>query len=804
MKLKAFKLPAILAMGLAAIGMLQAAEEHSIESVLDYQDLPDLPVALTQEAVGTIGDSIVVAGGSVASLPNTAIYAFEDATNEWKVIGDWATSMQSAGFSSDNSQLVLAGGKIAGQPTSAVVKVTLEDGKAKVTELADMPAPLHQPAALIEKGYLYIAGSSADGKVFAKLSLASDDAEWELLDPFPGEAREGSILLRSFNGNMYLFGGYNNGTPVLSTYENSLKFGWVEKTPVPSWVGHPSAIAFGESHLLLFGASDNNTILAYHSITDTWIGMGEWVDAPAGDPVVTLKGDQIYTVSGADARKIQVNPLKTKYGWIDHTVVIFYLLGMVAVGFYFKNKEKDTKDYFQGGKKIPWWAAGMSLFATMASAISLMTMPGKSFSGNWEWYTISIFSAITLPISLFVLAPIIRKLNIRTSNEYLDKRFGTIARMIGSMIFVLFQMLGRMAPIMILPAIALNAITGISVEICIVIMAAVSISYTFMGGLSAVIWTDTIQGFIMAGTIAACLVMAIIKVGMSPVEIIDIASSADKLQMFDWSFDITYPTAWLFFIGILFTTLNNIGDQNFVQRVQSTASLKETQKAIGLQMSVAITINALLFAVGTVLFIYYKNNPAQLNPSMKADGVYPFFSAQHLPIGISGLMVAALLAATLSTVSGSICSVANLGVDDFYRRFSKNATEHSSLIMGRILTLVVGLAGTGAALFLANADMPSIWDLALFFVNLVTNALVGMFALGLITRRANQIGLIFGVIAGMSTVFLVQKTTNINYWLFWPIGSITTFMVGYAMSYIFPAPKPERLDGLTLYTMRQH
>jgi solute:Na+ symporter, SSS family len=289
----------------------------------------------------------------------------------------------------------------------------------------------------------------------------------------------------------------------------------------------------------------------------------------------------------------------------------------------------------------------MSLFATMASAISLMTMPGKSYSGNWEWYAISIFSAITLPISLFVLAPIIRKLNIRTSNEYLDMRFGTIARIIGSTIFVLFQMLGRMAPIMILPAIALNAITGVSIEVCILIMAAVSISYTFMGGLSAVIWTDTIQGFIMIGTIAACLVLAIMKVGMGPIEIFQIANDADKLRVFDWNWDITYPTAWLFFIGILFTTLNNIGDQNFVQRVQSTSSIKETQKAIGLQMSVAVLVNALLFAVGTVLFIYYRQQPEQLNPSMKADGIYPFFSAQHLPIGVAGLMVAALLAATL-------------------------------------------------------------------------------------------------------------------------------------------------------------
>lgn len=776
---------------------------QSIESVLDYQNIPNLPMPISGAAIGIIGNNIVAVGGEIGDKPNNTVFGFDVAKGDWSSKGEWSVVQAEAGYASDGSQLIIAGGKKGDQPSASVVQLTINDQGVTTTTLPDMPKALPAPAVLIEKEFLYVAGSAEGENLFARLPLTTPDKGWEILPMFPGSAREGSILLRSFDNRLYLFGGYHNGEPVHSTLEYSVKLGWVEKTAVPSWTGKPSAVAFGESHLVLFGADDHHGVLAYHTITDTWVEMGQWMDAPQGDPVAVLKGTNIYTLSGSEARVIQVSPLKTKYGWIDHGVVILYLLSMVAVGLYFNRRKKDTKDYFQGGRTIPWWASGMSLFATMASAISLMTMPGKSYSGNWEWYAISIFSAITLPISLFILAPIIRKLNIRTSNEYLDMRFGTPARIIGSMIFVLMQMLGRMAPIMLLPAIALNAITGISVEVCILIMAAVSISYTFMGGLTAVIWTDTIQGFIMVGTIAACLILAIMKVGMSPAEIFQVANDADKLRVFDWNWDITYPTAWLFFIGILFTTLNNIGDQNFVQRVQSTSSIKETQKAIGLQMSVAVMVNALLFAVGTVLFIYYRHNPAQLNPSMKADGIYPFFSAQHLPIGIAGLMVAALLAATLSTISGSICSVANLGVDDFYRRFAKSATEKSSLMMGRILTLVVGLAGTGAALYLANADMPSIWDLALFFVNLVTNGLVGMFALGLLTKRANQTGMIIGVIVGMSTVFLVQKTTNINYWLFWPIGSITTFVVGYMTSLLFPAPPAERTDGLTLSTIKQ-
>jgi solute:Na+ symporter, SSS family len=802
MKQPRLRFPLLIACALANMGALHITHAQSIESILDFQDLPDLPVSIAGEAIGTVENSILLVAGSIDTEATKTVYQFQDATNSWSSIGEWQSPVTGAGFSSDGSQLILAGGRTAAAASDLVTRFTLQAGQVQISELPPLPQPMHGPATLIEKGFLYVAGSGESGNLFARLSLTATNASWETLPAFPGSPREGAVLLRSFNNQIYLVGGYHEGAPVLQTLEYSLKFGWLEKKPIPSWIASPSAIAFGESHLLVFGATDHHAILAYHTITDTWVEMGIWENAPGNELVVTLKGPEIYIVGAADARKIKVYPLKTKYGWVDHGVVLLYLLGMVGVGIYFTNKGKDTKDYFQGGKKIPWWATGMSLFATMASAISLMTMPGKSFSGNWEWYTISIFSAITLPISLFVLAPIIRKLNIRTSNEYLDRRFGTIARMMGSTIFVLFQLLGRMAPIMLLPAIALNAITGISVEVCILIMAAVSISYTFMGGLSAVIWTDTIQGFIMFGTIAACLVMALFMVGMNPIDLATSAWNQDKLLMWDWTFDVSYPVAWLFFINILFVTLNNMGDQNFVQRVQSTSSLRETQKAIGLQMSVAVTVNALLFAVGTVLYFYYQQHPTQLNPSMRADGIYPFFSAQHLPVGASGLVVAALLAATLSTVSGSICSVANLGVDDFYRRFWKNATETSALNVGRVLTLVVGLIGTSAALFLANADMPSIWDLALLIVGLVTNGLVGMFALGLITKRAHQTGMIIGVITGMTTVFLLRQNTPINFLLYMPIGSTITFMVGYLTSILIPAPKRD-IHGLTLYTIRK-
>jgi solute:Na+ symporter, SSS family len=777
---------------------ISMAEDTSIEGIFNYQDIPDLPVVVDGGFLGTSGDALILAGGEVNGRPNTDVFVLIEGSDAWQKAGTWETPQSYGGASSDGTLLICAGGEINGELTNKVTQIEWMNNEVAVVDLMELPEPLFRPAVLLEKDNLWVAGGSDNENLFIRTTLTQGD--WEKLDAFPGKPRQGALFLKSFDSRYYLIGGMSDSQANPQTLEYSSKDNWVSKNDIPFWKANASGVSFGESHVMVFGATDDSAILAFHTITNRWMEIGQWADAPDGEVLVTIKGDDILAVAGADGRKIQVSPLKTKYGWIDHTVVVFYLMGMVGIGFYFSNKEKDTKDYFQGGNKIPWWATGMSLFATMASAISLMTMPGKSYSNDWTWFMVSVFSAMTLPISLFILAPLIRKLNIRTSNEYLEYRFGTVTRVMGSLIFVLFQLLGRMAPVMLLPSIALNAITGIDIEVCILVMATVTIAYTFMGGLSAVIWTDTIQGFIMVGTIGACLIMAIIQLDMPVGEIFSTASEAGKLHMVDWDWDATYPTVWLFFIGTIFIAFNQIGDQNFIQRVQCTANLRETRKAVALQMAVAVPINFLLFALGTALFLYYQNQPEQLNPSMRADGVYPFFAAQKLPIGISGLVVAALLAATMSTISSSICSVANLGVDDFYRRFSKDKSEKSALFVGRGLTLAVGIIGTGAALFLANAEMPSIWDLALFLTNLVSNGVTGLFALGLVTKRANQTGAIVGVITGMIVVFMVQELTPINLWLYMAIGSVVTFIVGYTVSLLIPC-KPRSLDGLTIYTM---
>ena len=602
----------------------------------------------------------------------------------------------------------------------------------------------------------------ADGgklHVLHSLDLASETPAWQEEERLPGEALQDAEML-ALQDALYVFGRTAAGEA--AAYRLDLKppgrdAGWQPITPPPTWTAGTAGMAFGHSHLFFFdaggeaadasggvgsGGDASGGILAYHTFTNTWTTIGRLdgrAAAPRG-PLVAALGDRAVIVSGRQVLAAAPQPVPTNYGAIDHAVVAVYLLGMVATGWYFSRREKSTSDFFRGGQRVPWWASGMSLFATGASAISLMAMPGMSYATNWTYFSISIAALVALPIALFVLAPLVRRLQIATANEYLERRFGLAARLLASVIYMFTQVAGRMASVMLLPAIALAAITGVDVIWCIVIMAVITTIYTYLGGLEAVIWTDTIQGFVMCATVAGCLALALWKLGMPLGEMLATLQSSDKLHIVDLSASLVYPTLWIFLISTIVGTMGGIGDQNFVQRVQCTPTLRDAQKAVATQLGVAIPINLLLFGLGTALWLFYQARPELLNPVMKTDGIFPFFAAQQLPVGVSGLVVAALLAATMSTISSSICSVSDLGVNDFYRRFKADATDHQALVLGKLLTAVIGLLGMAAAILMARSTMVSVWDLATLVIGLISNGIVGLFMLGLLTRRAKQWG----------------------------------------------------------------
>ena len=353
---------------------------------------------------------------------------------------------------------------------------------------------------------------------------------------------------------------------------------------------------------------------------------------------------------------------------------------------------------------------------------------------------------------------------------------------------------------LLLPSIALSAICGIPMEVSILLMGVITTVYAAMGGLEAVIWTDVIQAIVMLLAMVLCVVWVFISIEGDAAWAWTTIQSADKLRMWDFSFDFTQPVIYLIVGTSLLAVFGGIGDQNFIQRVQCTPDEKTARKAVMTQLFVAVPLNFCLFGLGTCLYLFYKQYPGMLSPAMKADGVFPLFAAQVLPSGMAGLVVAAIMAATMSTLSSAVNSVANLGVEDFLRRFRPEVSDHACVLAGRILTVLLGAFGTGAALVLVRMDSASVWDVAIRIGGMVHAPMIGVFILAVFTTRANSVGVVAGIVGSL----LVTSYVTSHYALH-PFGYGTLSLGAcVAIGYLFSLPwgrSRKNLYGLTVHTL---
>ena len=678
--------------------------------------------------------------------------------------------------------------QINGQQVSRV------DAEGSVS-LPDLPQALNPTAAALAGDRLYVVS----GRTLLQLDLGAAASSWAECATLPQSSGEQPILV-GLPGALYVAGAGIHGTDTY-TY-NASQDVWTQRSASPHDLRGMIATACGNDHILYFnGQAADDAMLAYHRTTDTWFAMGQ---LPSALQVLAVgsKGTE-FTLYGIDSVVSGEAVLRaTKYGWVDHSVVAVLMLVLVGVGLHFSKKEKSSGDYFRGGQRIPWWAAGLSLFATGASAISLMAMPGKAFAENWIYFSSVFFLvSIQLPLLLLVYIPVARRLEISTANEYLERRFNLSVRMLGFVCFSLNQMLGRMASILLLPALAISAIFGMPMETSILIMGVVTTLFVTMGGLEAVIWTDVLQAVIMLLAVVVCAAYAFFALDITGPVAFELLGNLDKLQMFDFSFNWQGPVVVVLFLNTFVGVLGMIGDQNFIQRVQCTHDEKESRKAVYTQLAVAVPMNLVLFALGTLLFLFYVTRADTLSPALKPDSIFPFFAAQNLPVGLAGFVVVALLAATISTVSSAMNSVANLGVEDVYRRFFPDVTDDQCLKVGRYLTLGLGIFGTGAALLLANmSSLQSIWDLFLMITGMVLAPITGIFVLGIFTRRANNFGVWAGTAASIAANYYAKFHMDVHPMVYMIIGVFSCTIVGYLASYL--APKTAKtLDGLTVYTL---
>jgi SSS family transporter len=492
---------------------------------------------------------------------------------------------------------------------------------------------------------------------------------------------------------------------------------------------------------------------------------------------------------------------KSRFGIVDYSCLAAYLLALVLMGFYFSKREKTTEDFFLGGRRIPWWAAGLSLIGTGLSAITYIATPAKAFATNWVYLVMALLLPLGALAHMYIALPFFRRLNVTTAYEYLELRFNIIIRMIGSISFIVLQ-LGRMGVVLFLPAIALSAATGMNVYFCIIVMGLLCTVYTVLGGIEAVIWTDVIQVIVFYAGAIIMLVIIFFSLDDGITTFLDITQTDQKFHMINWSWDLTTTSLAVMIFACFASILVPMTDQAMIQRWLTTPSEKDSRKAILVGAVVNIPGVVLFFLIGAALYAFFKSQPQELNPVMLNDGIVPWFAAQHLPMGVAGLLIAAIFAASMSSMDSSMNSLATAIVTDFYRRFKDEVREVTCLRLARLLTVLFGIFGTGMALLFATTDIKSLVDLISKYNGLFGGGLAGIFLLGMLTNRSNTLGVIIGFLVSGFAVYYVEGHTSLSFFLYFVVGLFTCMIVGYVVS-ILTGGARDLPDGMSIHTLKK-
>ena len=487
---------------------------------------------------------------------------------------------------------------------------------------------------------------------------------------------------------------------------------------------------------------------------------------------------------------------------IDYVVLLSYLAAMVAMGAWFSRREKTTDDFFRGGRRVPWWAAGVSIFGTALSAITYMSMPVESYTGNWTSLIISISPIVLVGIVSAVYIPFFRRLNVTTPYEYLESRFNAAARLLASGQWVVFQIM-RISIILYLPSLALSAATGMSVVACIFVMGVVATMYTVLGGIEAVIWTDVIQVVVLTGGAVASLVVIFASIEGGVGAVMSSGLAEGKFQAFNWSWQMSASAMWVLAIG---AAVNNFAvyttDQQLVQRYMCTPTVRQSKAAIWTSALGGIPTAVLFFMLGTSLWAFYAQHP-ELAPA-DSNKVFAVFIVEQLPAGLSGLLIAGIFAAAMSSVDSGVNSISAAVTTDFVKRFNL-VDEKYMLIFARVIVIVTGMIGTVMAVIMANANIQSIYMFFMGMLGMFVGPLAGMFVLGMFTKRCRRWGAVVGFVTSAAVIVIcvaLGELFPVPKILWGAMGLLVCVGAGYLAS-MFGGDGGESYRGLTVYSIDQ-
>lgn len=467
---------------------------------------------------------------------------------------------------------------------------------------------------------------------------------------------------------------------------------------------------------------------------------------------------------------------------LDFAIIAIYLAGITLFGLRFRKRQRSLRDYFLADRSIPWWAIALSIVAAETSTLTIISTPGLAYDTNLTFLQVVLGYLVGRIIISFVLLPHYFRGELYTAYELIERRFGRRLRSFTAGLFLLTRAAAegvRVYAVSIVVGIALG--TGEVTSIAII--TALTLIYTFEGGLAAVIWTDVVQTIIyVGGTIVGVFtILHLVPGGWDAIHIA--AQSAGKLQIFDFTPDFWRPyTFWAGVIGGAFLTTASHGtDQLIVQRLLAARNQKQSVTAL-LSSGIAIFIQfALFLLVGVMLFVYYHVPSVTFG---KADRIFPTFIVSRMPHGISGLLIAAILAAAMSNLSAALNSLSSTSMLDFYLRANPQVDEARKLRLSRVSTIIWAVVLFGLAI-LSLHKVSRVIEVGLSIASVAYGALLGVFLLGVLTRKAHQPGAIVGMLCGFLVELYIWLRTPVPWTWYVAIGTIVTFAVGYLTSLLW-------------------
>ncbi len=825
---------------------------------VEHEPLPD-PIGVAGAVVGVLPEGLLVAGGAnFPDAPpwEGGAKAYHDRAYLLGADGSWRTLAGSLPdplaygvCATTRGGVIVAGGHDGSRVHAAVSRLRLVAGALVTEELPSLPEPRTNAGGALIGTRLFVVGGQTDlaespGRDLLMLDLAREgeaDFGWQRLEPLPGSRRSLPVVA-NLDGRLLVASGRDQGPLRVAEAGTDSPFGlledlWIYEPSRDRWEGPlagtgcvmgAGAVSLPDGRVWIFGGDDGRLLLersrldregrtaelgaqlrehpGFSSRVLEVSPSGEVelhaqlsTPLPVTTPAVVWNG-RAWLVSGESRPGIRTPrvrsaelPQQRGFGLANWWTLIGYLAGMLLIGLACRRRIHDAEDFFLAGRRIPGWAAGLSIFGTQLSAITFMAVPATAYGADWSRMVGSLTLLVVLPLAARVFVPVFRRSGVSTAYQLLGQRFGPRVQRLGASLFVLVQ-LGRMGIVLFLPAVALAAVTGISVVPCILLMGVLCTAYTVLGGFEAVVWTDVAQVIVLLGGALVALVVAISGAGGLG-ETLELALAADKLQLWRPGIGLdekTLPTMLL--ATLVLNLIPYVSDQTVVQRYLATPDEGAARRSLWINFLLTVPAALVFYGLGTALFAFYASDAAAAAPP-QADHLVPWFVVHELPGGLAGLVVAAIFAASMSSLDSSMNSVATVLHHDFGLGGQSGEEGARALSFGRWATLGLGALGTGAALLVAAADVKYLFDLFNQLLGFFGGALAGVFVLAVLRPRtrpgAAGVGLVAGALAGaLATFFLVQADPPLlDGYLVGAVGFLVTLGCGALWPSGAPAPR---------------